>query len=131
VINADAVAAISAIEDPAERHAGFLGAMNDARELQADLARRRGLTVYELYHLHGARKAARLLGISRASLYRIIAEHAPPEVKQARNEAALMTVGIVAAALAEAQNASTSAGSESLPIRTSGPLPPESLKGGT
>ena len=44
VVNAEAVRAIAAIEEPTERHAAFLVAMNEARELQAELARRRGLT---------------------------------------------------------------------------------------
>jgi len=93
--------------------------MNEARELQAELARRRGLTVYELYHRHGAGTAARLLGISRASLYRIIAEHAPDEVKKARKEAAVMTAALLAAALVAAQTASsdTSLGSSAIPGR--------------
>ena len=54
------------------------------------MARIRGLAVYEVYTAHGAAKAARLLGISRAGLYRIIAEHAPPEVKDARRDKAMV-----------------------------------------
>lgn len=133
VVNADALEALSAVEDPGERHAAFLQAMNDARELQAELARRRGLTVYELYHQHGAGKAARLLGISRASLYRIIAEHAPPEVKKARKDAAIMTATLVAQALAEAQKAAAASATANDPQALPGATAPgpENLRGGT
>jgi hypothetical protein len=132
VINLEAVKAISAIENLTERHAAFLVAMNEARELQADLARRRGLTVYELYHKHGAGTAARLLGISRASLYRIIAEHAPDEVKQARREAAVMTAALVATALLAAQAASVDTSTASAQVRGRMPSPEdEHSKGAT
>ena len=78
------------IADPLERAARALVVMEDARDLQSKMARIRGLAVYEVYTAHGAAKAARLLGISRAGLYRIIAEHAPPEVKEARRDTAMV-----------------------------------------
>lgn len=77
------------ITDPLERAARALVVMEEARDLQSTMARIRGLAVYEVYTAHGAAKAARLLGISRAGLYRIIAEHAPPEVKEARRDKAM------------------------------------------
>ena len=76
------------ITDPLERAARALVVMEEARDLQSKMARIRGLAVYEVYTAHGAAKAAQLLGISRAGLYRIIAEHAPPEVKDARRDKA-------------------------------------------
>lgn len=78
------------ITDPLERAARALVVMEEARDLQSTMAQIRGLAVYEVYTAHGAAKAARLLGISRAGLYRIIAEHAPPEVKDARRDKAMV-----------------------------------------
>ena len=59
--------AFRAIEDPLERHAKLLRALEDTRTLQSQLMVARGATVYELYTREGASKAARLLGISRAA----------------------------------------------------------------
>ena len=46
------------------------------------LAQTRARAVHELYKQHGATKAARMLGISRVNLYRIIGQI--PEVHQQR-----------------------------------------------
>ncbi len=95
--------AIQTIVDPLERNHAFLVALEETRKLQADLAMGRGLAIYELYAREGASKAARLLGISRAGLYKIIAEHAPPEVKEARRKALAGVVEAVVVAAAAAQ----------------------------
>jgi hypothetical protein len=76
------------IADPVERASKALRVMDQARELQSTMAQVRGLAVYQTYASQGAGRAAASHGISRAGLYRIIAEHAPPEVKQARRETA-------------------------------------------
>jgi DNA-binding phage protein len=99
--------AIRAIRDPLERNQAYLRALEEARRLQADLTTGRGLAIYELYARDGASKAARLLGISRAGLYKIIAEHAPPEVKEARRKALAGVVEAVVTAAAMAQQQST------------------------
>lgn len=78
------------IADPVQRASEALRVMDQARELQSTMAQVRGLAVYETYATQGAGRAAASLGISRAGLYRIIAEHAPPEVKQARRETAAL-----------------------------------------
>ena len=63
----------------------------------------RGATAYEVYTREGASSAARSLGISRAGLYKLIAEHAPPEVKEARRKAIANVVTAVAAAAVAVQ----------------------------
>jgi DNA-binding phage protein len=92
---------IKLIQDPIARYQAFLAAMERTRELHAALALGRGLAVYELYVRDGASKAARQLGMSRAGLYKIIAEYAPDEVKEARRRAlAGVAVAVAAAATA-------------------------------
>lgn len=97
-------AALRSIEDPLQRHAALMRALEDTRALQDELMVARGATVYELYTREGASKAARLLGISRAGLYKLIAEHAPPEVKEARRKAIADVVTAVAAAAVAVQS---------------------------
>ena len=60
--------------------------MEQVRELMATLAETRARAVYELYQEHGAPKAARMLGINRVNLYRIIREL--PEVRAKHASAA-------------------------------------------
>lgn len=91
------------LTDPIERSARALVVMEEARDLQATMARIRGLAVYEVYTAYGAAKAARLLGISRAGLYRIIGEHAPPEVKEARRDKAIFAAIIALIMIGVAQ----------------------------
>lgn len=88
------------------RNAALLRALEETRALQAELMTARGAAVYELYTRHGASKAARLLGISRAGLYKLITEHAPPEVKEARRKAIAGVVTAVAAAAVSLQQSS-------------------------
>ena len=98
------LAAIRRIEDPLQRHAELLRALETARARYNELMVARGATVYELYTREGASKASRLLGISRAGLYKLIAEYAPPEVKEARRKAIADVVTAVAAAAAAQQS---------------------------
>ncbi len=98
------LAAIRQIEDPLQRHAELLRALETSRALHNELMVARGATVYELYTREGASKASRLLGISRAGLYKLIAEYAPPEVKEARRKAIANVVTAVAAAAAAQQS---------------------------
>jgi transcriptional regulator with PAS, ATPase and Fis domain len=74
-------AALATLAEPTERAQRALVAMEDARTLIGQLAQTRARAVYELYQEHGASKAARLLGINRVNLYRIIREL--PEVRAA------------------------------------------------
>ena len=94
------LAAIRQIEDPLQRHTELLRALESSRALHNELMVTRGATVYEVYTREGASKAARLLGISRAGLYKLISEYAPPEVKEARRKAIANVVTAVAAAAA-------------------------------
>jgi DNA-binding phage protein len=98
------LSAIRQIEDPLQRHTELLRALEISRALHNELMVARGATVYELYTREGASKAARLLGISRAGLYKLIAEYAPPEVKEARRKAIANVVTAVAAAAAAQQS---------------------------
>jgi DNA-binding phage protein len=100
------LAAIRSIEDPLQRNALLLRALEDTRVLQKELMIARGAAIYELYTREGASKAARLLGISRAGLYKLIAEYAPPEVKEARRMAIANVVTAVAAAAVAVQQSS-------------------------
>jgi len=108
------LAAVRQIEDPLQRHTELLRALEFARTLHHELMVARGATVYELYTREGASKAARLLGISRAGLYKLIAEYAPPEVKEARRKAIANVVTAVAAAAAQ-QSSGTPGQRQSVP----------------
>jgi hypothetical protein len=88
------VRALQGVADPGERAQKALAAMEDARGLMEAIADIRARAVHELYVRHGASKAARLLGISRVNLYRIIGQI--PEVREQRRE----TAGQFAVALA-------------------------------
>lgn len=85
--NETVVAALTAQQDPVVRAHQALVEIENARTLMEDLALERAKAVCELYKQHGASKAARLLGINRVSLYRVIREL--PEVKAHRNGVAL------------------------------------------
>ena len=113
---------IRAIEDPLQRHVELLRALEAVKACQQELMAARGATVYELYTRDGAAKAARLLGISRAGLYKLIAEHAPPEVKEARRQAIGNVVVAVAAAAAAAS--AQQSGKPGRPAPALHPTPP-------
>jgi hypothetical protein len=101
---ADRIAELNAIEDPAHRALHALRAIEEGRELQKEAAQVRGLAIYAMYAQHGAAKAARLLNMSRPALYRMIAQYAPEEVKQARLETAVKITAAAFKAI-EAQQA--------------------------
>jgi ribosomal protein S12 methylthiotransferase accessory factor YcaO len=85
--NETVVAALTAHPDPVVRAQQALVEIENARTLMEELALERAKAVYELYKQHGASKAARLLGINRVNLYRVIREL--PEVKAQQNGVAL------------------------------------------
>ena len=92
---------IRANPDPLERNQKYLVVLDQLRELQSAIAAERGATIYEVYVTHGAPKAAKLLGMTRTALYRVIARHAPEEVKQARKDSALQATAALASAVAD------------------------------
>jgi hypothetical protein len=100
----DRITELNAIEDPALRALDALRAVEEGRELQKEAAQVRGLAIYAMYAQHGAAKAARLLKMSRPALYRMIAQYAPEEVKQARLETAVKITAAAFKAI-EAQQA--------------------------
>jgi hypothetical protein len=104
------VEALATLADPAERAQKALVAMEDARTLIGQLAQTRARAVYELYQEHGASKAARLLGINRVNLYRIIREL--PEVRANQLNTAIEVTAVLATALASDSSASSLIGGE-------------------
>jgi hypothetical protein len=88
---------LASVPDPTDRAQRALVAMEDARTLIQQLAETRARAVYELYQLHGASKAARLLGVNRVNLYRIIREL--PEVRAKQLNTAVEVSTLIACAL--------------------------------
>jgi hypothetical protein len=76
------VEVLNAVSDPAQRAAQALATIEQGRLLMEKAAEVRARAAFELYQKHGAPKAARLLGISRVNLYRIVGQ--VPEVRQQR-----------------------------------------------
>jgi hypothetical protein len=107
------IESLEGVADPVERAHRALMAMEDARNLMEGLAATRARAVYELYCAHGASKAARLLGISRVNLYRIIGQ--VPEVRQQRIATAVELAAVVLAAT----NANTADTQQLSPLRVS------------
>ena len=99
------------IRDPVERASRSLVLMEQARTRMEELAEIRARAVYELYRQYGGSKAARLLGMSRMNLYRLIGQL--PEVHQQRVEGRLQTAAALAAALSAAPAADSATYSRS------------------
>ena len=96
--NETVVATLTAQPDPMVRAQQALVEIENARTLMEQLALERAKAVYELYKQHGASKAARLLGINRVNLYRVIREL--PEVKVHQNGVALQATLVTLRVLA-------------------------------
>lgn len=75
------------LPNPVIRHAHILVRIEEAQERLEALRLLRARTVREVSDLYGPTKAARLLGMSRVSLYRIVGQI--PEIQQSRSEARL------------------------------------------
>lgn len=88
-----------AMPDPVLRHAHLLMRINEAQERLDALRLMRARTAQELVERYGATKAARLLGISRVSLYRIVGQ--VPEVQQARAASRSASAAAISSILAE------------------------------
>lgn len=106
---------MEAVKDPAERAHKALMAMEDARDLMEALGEARARAVHQIYQNHGASKAARMLGISRVNLYRVIGQ--VPEVRQQRRAAAEELAAVAVAVMAAA---STPTNENALPLTTRG-----------
>jgi hypothetical protein len=109
-VNPTALQDLESVPDATERARKALAAMEDARTLMEDLAQTRARAVLELYQEHGASKAARLLGINRVNLYRIIREL--PEVRSKQNGTAIIVTMTVLNAIASNSQHATRGGGE-------------------
>jgi len=67
------------IEDPIVRAAEILSARADARVLLEELDEMREQSIYELFKQIGGSKTAEVLGLSRATLYRIVWRQEPKD----------------------------------------------------
>ena len=94
------------VQDPIERASRALVLMEQARARMEELADIRARAIYEVYCLYGGSKTARLLGMSRMNLYRLIGQ--VPEVRQQRLDNRLQAAAMFAAALSAASTSESS-----------------------
>lgn len=93
-----ALSRIKLVVDPTERAQKALALIEEARTIMEQAAEVRARAALDLYRMHGAAKAARLLGTSRVNLYRILGQI--PEVRQQRLNRTIEVTALAASVLA-------------------------------
>ena len=93
-----ALSRLKLVVDPTERAQKALALIEEARTIMEQAAEVRARATLDLYRMHGAAKAARLLGTSRVNLYRILGQI--PEVRQQRLNRTIEVTALAASVLA-------------------------------
>jgi len=96
-----------AIESPLDRETAARKAIEDARELMESAVLVRAGAIKEMYDVLGATKTARLLGMNRVALYRVIEPVRTAEERERRATKWLMAAEIILSGTNTITNAST------------------------